>query len=71
MPPSPEKDVLLINCRLYGLHQIEEQAGAFLKCASTPLFPYLMSILDVHRLTATSIPVLARRLLQALADGRD
>nr|AOR81608.1 acyl-CoA oxidase [Phaffia rhodozyma] len=26
-----EKKVLLVTCRLYGLHQIEEQAGGFLK----------------------------------------
>ncbi|KAL7416641.1 putative acyl-coenzyme A oxidase I [Mrakia frigida] len=30
-PAGPEQDVLLMICKLYGLHQIEEQAGAFLK----------------------------------------
>lgn len=43
-PAGPERDVLLMICKLYGLHQIEEQAGAFLKCQSprsytSPLSP--------------------------------
>lgn len=61
MPPSPEKDVLVINCRLYGLHQIEEQAGAFLKCQSTSLAPAfscpprltLLSSLDGQTVTSS------------------
>lgn len=29
-----ERQVLLVTCKLYGLYQIEEQAGGFLKCTS-------------------------------------
>lgn len=53
-PSGPEQDVLLMICRLYGLHQIEEQAGAFLKCASfhhnSPLRPFHLSRLLSLRL---------------------
>jgi acyl-CoA oxidase len=34
MPDGPEKDVLDKVCRLYGLWQIEEQQGYFLRCTS-------------------------------------
>ena len=32
MPATPESDMLKTVCRLYGLWQIEEQQGYFLKC---------------------------------------
>jgi hypothetical protein len=29
---GPEKDVLVLNAKLYGLWQVEEQGAWFLKC---------------------------------------
>jgi hypothetical protein len=29
---GPEQDVLVLCARLYGLWQVEEQGGSFLKC---------------------------------------
>jgi hypothetical protein len=31
---GPEKDVLVLNAKLYGLWQVEEQGAWFLKCQS-------------------------------------